>query len=156
MDMKHISAVPLGRFRQGKEWLWEDIRRRGGEGVVFKLLDAKYSPGRPSRAGDQLKCKYWESATCLVFRINGDRRSVQIAATSGDEDIPVGNVTIPVNHPIPSEGVLVEIRYLYYFSGGSLYQPQYLGVREDADRSDCCISKLKAYSNTYEDKEAQA
>lgn len=63
-------------------------------------------------------------------------------------EIPVGNVTIPANYPIPAVGSLVEVKYLYFFPGGSLYQPQYLGVRSDADRGDCDIAKLKAVQET--------
>jgi len=48
----------------------------------------------------------------------------------------VGNVTIPSNHEVPQVGDIVEVRYLYYFRGGSLYQPVYLGKRSDLEKSD--------------------
>ncbi|HZZ00926.1 MAG TPA: hypothetical protein VFE36_15300 [Candidatus Baltobacteraceae bacterium] len=44
---------------------------------------------------------------------------------------------------IPSVGDVVEIRYLYAYRGGSLYQPVYLGKRTDMDQSDCKLSQLK-------------
>ena len=33
-------------------------------------------------------------------------------------------------------GDMVEIKYLYAYKGGSLYQPQYLGIRDDKDTPD--------------------
>jgi bifunctional non-homologous end joining protein LigD len=57
----------------------------------------------------------------------------------------VGNVTIPANYDIPEAGQLVEIRYLYWYKDGSLYQPQYEGPRLDCDWEDCGIEKLKIF-----------
>ena len=48
----------------------------------------------------------------------------------------VGNCTIPTNHPFPETGAFVEIRYLYAFRGGSLYQPVYKGERGDKSETD--------------------
>jgi bifunctional non-homologous end joining protein LigD len=56
--------------------------------------------------------------------------------------IPVGNCTIPPNKEVPAAGV-VEIRYLYAYEGGSLYQPTYIGVRDDLIVADCLITQLK-------------
>jgi bifunctional non-homologous end joining protein LigD len=58
--------------------------------------------------------------------------------------VSAGNVTIPVNHSIPEVGVVVEVRYLYAFrQSGCLYQPTYLGVRDDIAVGDCKTSQLK-------------
>ena len=54
----------------------------------------------------------------------------------------VGNVTIPPNHDIPEIGQVVEIRYLYVMRvGGSLYQPVYLGIRDDVGIADCTVEQ---------------
>jgi bifunctional non-homologous end joining protein LigD len=55
----------------------------------------------------------------------------------------VGNVTIPANHSIPAKGAIVEVRYLYAYPGGSLFQPVYLGKRDDVDMRACTVSQLK-------------
>lgn len=115
------------------------------EGVVFKRLDARYTVGRPNSGGSYLKHKFVQSATCQVLRVN-NQRSVEIGLV-GPGSRPsrsCGNVTIPANHEIPAVGQLVEVQYLYAnpvvsdFSRGSatLYQPVYLGVRDDADGPD--------------------
>ena len=144
-DMKKVEIVPLALTTSEKQSQLNRIKLDGGEGVVYKRLDAIYTEGRPSSGGTQLKLKFWESAACVVTANNDLKRSVSIAATDaeGSKLIPVGNVTIPPNHDIPAVTVLVEVKYLYYYQGGSLYQPQYLGVRSDADMMDCDISKLK-------------
>ncbi|MEA3189292.1 MAG: bifunctional non-ous end joining protein LigD, partial [Chthoniobacter sp.] len=54
------------------------------------------------------------------------------------------NVTIPANHRIPGVGVIVEVRYLYAFKeSGSVFQPVYLGERNDVLASDCTTRQLK-------------
>jgi bifunctional non-homologous end joining protein LigD len=55
----------------------------------------------------------------------------------------VGNVTIGGAIPIPPVGSVIEVRYLYAFKGGSLFQPIYLGERDDLDTEDCKMSQLK-------------
>ena len=124
------------------------------EGVVFKRLDARYTVGRPNSGGSYLKHKFVQSATCQVLRVN-NQRSVEIGLV-GPGALPsrsCGNVTIPANHEIPAVGQLVEVQYLYAnpvvsdFSRGSatLYQPVYLGVRDDADGPDSFVGlKMKA------------
>lgn len=112
------------------------------EGVVFKRLDAVYTDGRPSSGGDQLKYKFYATASCRVTAIN-TKRSVSLAVYDGSACVPVGNCTIPPNRDIPSKEDIVEIRYLYAYKGGSLYQPTYLGVRDDLTQEDCSISQLK-------------
>ena len=44
----------------------------------------------------------------------------------------------------PAGRAVVEVRYLYAFAGsGHLYQPVYLGARDDLDATDCLASQLK-------------
>jgi bifunctional non-homologous end joining protein LigD len=55
----------------------------------------------------------------------------------------VGNVSIPANRVVPEIGELAEVAYLYAFSGGSLFQPVYLGPRLDLVPEDCSVAQLK-------------
>ena len=123
------------------------------EGVVFKRKNSLYAPGRPSSGGNQLKFKFVQSCTCCVRAINDGKRSVVLGMENGTELVGVGNVTIPVNAKIPNEGELVEIRYLYAFPGGSLYQPVFLGVRTDLPNADN-INVLKYKQGTTDEEEA--
>ena len=113
------------------------------EGVVFKRLDAPYTPGRPNTGGSQLKHKFYATLSCVVAKIN-PQRSVEVRLLGEDGWMPCGNVTIPPNHPIPEVCQVIEARYLYAHKGSNaLYQPVYLGPRNDVDTSECLLTQLK-------------
>ena len=45
---------------------------------------------------------------------------------------------------MPQPGAVVEVRYLYAFrQSGAVYQPCYLGEREDIEPAECTVSQLK-------------
>ena len=122
------------------------VEERGGEGIVLKQMDATYGSGRPNSGGPALKLKFVQTASCIVMMRN-EQRSVGLGLITDDdaafEDMAfVGNVTIPANHAIPAVGAVVEVRYLYAFRSGSLFQPVYLGERPDLDRSEARASQL--------------
>ena len=123
--------------------MFDDLKAQNKEGVVFKRLDALYIAGRPASGGSQLKFKFCETASFIVTRIN-DKRSVSLMLFNGDKVVPAGNVTIPANHDIPVIGAVVEVRYLYAFKeSGSIYQPVYLGVRDDIRAEECTVARIK-------------
>ncbi|MEI6536590.1 MAG: WGR domain-containing protein [Verrucomicrobiaceae bacterium] len=123
--------------------IYEDLRLENREGIVFKDIDAPYSPGRPNSGGPQLKYKFVESASFIVTGIN-EKRSVTLGLYNGAELASAGNVTIPPNHAVPTKGDVVEVRYLYAFrESGSIYQPVYLGLRHDIPANECVVEQLK-------------
>jgi bifunctional non-homologous end joining protein LigD len=126
-----------------KAGLLDKLRRRKGEAVVFKDRTAPYTSGRPASGGAQVKLKFYATASCLVAGINRGKRSVALELLDGSKRIAVGNVTIPANQPIPQAGTIAEVRYLYAYPGGSLFQPVYLGRRDDIDSGACTIKQLK-------------
>ena len=137
----------------GKGALYDRIAAQGGEGVVFKRADGLSVAGRPASGGSQVKCKFYATCTCLVSARN-DQRSVRLSLTDeAGRAVAVGSVTIPSNKPIPEPGALVEIRYLYAYPGGSLYQPAYLGERDDLDVTDCTLGQLKLKPMGYNGEE---
>lgn len=132
-------------IEKDKRFLLDKLRKENAEGIVFKRRDALYIPGRPASGGNQLKFKFYETCSCFVHSHNL-QRSVGISGFDQDNKMKrteIGNVTIPPNKDVPNIGSIVEIKYLYWYKGGSLYQPQYLGLRDDLDLSDCLLSKLK-------------
>ena len=113
------------------------------EGVVFKQLDAPYTPGRPNSGGPQLKHKFYATLSCVVSKIN-PQRSVEVRLWGEDGWMPCGNVTIPPNHPIPEVCSVIEVRYLYaHRESNALYQPVYLGPRSNVDPQECRLAQLK-------------
>jgi len=52
--------------------------------------------------------------------------------------------SIPPYHELSSVGRVVEIRYLYVAGeNGSLYQPVYLGERDEIDADDCTLERQR-------------
>lgn len=132
---------------------YENLRLANREGVVFKDMDAPFSPGRPYSSGPQLKFKFVETASFVVTGVN-IKRSVTLGLYDHDRLVPAGNVTIPPNHAVPEAGVVVEIRYLYAFKeSGAIYQPVYLGPRIDIPAAECGKDQLK-YKSESEAKAA--
>ena len=144
---RHISLVESASLPGQKRELFDRIKAGGREGVVFKRSDAAYTVGRPSSGGTQLKFKFHETASFIVSKVNG-KRSVSLTVFDGDQVVPVGNVTIPPNHDIPPVGAIIDARFLYAFRGGSIFQPVYLGVRDDIRAEECVIHQLKYKSET--------
>lgn len=147
--------VPAYFTEKEKRQAFEEIKLRKGEGVVFKKKDSSYVSGRPASGGNQLKYKFWESATVKVIKQHKTKRSVTVAVYDGDKERDMGNVTIPANYDIPNAGDIVEVIYLYCHLGdeGKLYQSKYKGVRDDQDNSDCKLSQIKFKSSTDEDED---
>ncbi len=142
-DGKYIRLVATAFKTKQKTEMWERLRRENREGIVFKRLDAPYVPGKPNSGGPQLKFKFVATASVVVAKIN-TKRSVEVSLLKGRNLVSCGNVTIPANHQIPPVGAVVEVRYLYAYPDSlALYQPVYLGPRNDVDPGECLVSQLK-------------
>jgi len=138
-----IQLVATAVLPNQKRAVYGRCRSEGKEGVVFKQSDAPYTAGKPASGGTQWKFKFTESASFIVNRVNG-KRSVSLMLFAGDRVVPAGNVTIPPNHDIPAVGAVVEARYLYaHKESGSIYQPVYLGQRDDIPAEECTVNQLK-------------
>ena len=143
-DFTAIQRVYTAWSAKEKIGLLERLRRENKEGIVLKLLTAPYSPGKTSGSNDQLKYKLVESASFVVTLVHATKRSVSLGLYAQGEIVEAGNVTIPPNQPIPAAGAVVEVRYLYAFrQSGAVYQPCYLGEREDIESAECTTSQLK-------------
>ena len=114
-----------------------------------RLTHPKQSPNkdRPNSGGPQLKFKFVETASFIVTSHNDKRRVTLGLYGTGKESQnlqPAGNVNIPPNQDIPQIGSVVEVRYLYAFrESGSIYQPFYLGLRDDIPADECTVDQLK-------------
>jgi bifunctional non-homologous end joining protein LigD len=152
-----IEVAPLYTTREAKRERFEylkSVKANGeahGEGVVFKRLSAVFTVGRPAAGGDMLKYKFWATCSCIVAQGRDGKRSVALMLLGPDSTTTtiVGNCTISNKKvdgqliPVPEVGDIVEIRYLYAYRGGSLYQPTYIGPRDDVSADECLMSQLK-------------
>lgn len=131
--------------------LFNEMKAKNAEGVVFKRKDSLYKPGRPNSGGDQLKFKFTATCSVIAGLQNEGKRSVEMLLYEDkyvDDNgrnplISVGNVTIYPNQEIPKVGSICEIRYLYAFKGGSLFQPVFKEIRDDVTEEECTTAQLK-------------
>lgn len=138
-----VRLVETAYTPEEKRALLAKVKDANGEGVVFKRLDAAYSAGRPNAGGPQLKAKFVTTASVKIIGQNEAKRSVRMAVLKGAMWIEVGSVTIPPNFTVPAAGAIAEVRYLYAYRDGALFQPVYLGERSDIDETECVESQLK-------------
>ncbi len=139
---KHIKVVSCWVDPYDKASWLHTLKQKKAEGIVFKQLSAPYTAGRPNSGGSQLKHKFVATLSAVVAKVN-QQRSVGLRLLNHEGWQSVGNVTIPPNQPVPKVGAVVEVRYLYSYPDGSLYQPVYLGERSDVDVTECVVSQLK-------------
>lgn len=144
-----VCVVRTAETAEEKRQLYDQVRQRNGEGVVFKERGSRYVPGRPASGGNQVKFKFLTDGTFKVAAISPTKRSVSLAAVdAAGKWCAVGNVTIPSNQAIPAVEDLVDVTYLYAFPGGSLFQPQYKGKRDDLDPGAANMAQLKLKPTT--------
>jgi len=138
-----IKLVETAFTTEQKLALLNQLKAGKREGIVFKQIFAPYTSGRPNSGGTQLKHKFVATLSAVVAKINA-KRSVELQLIGQAGWVSCGNVTIPANHNIPRVGEVVEACYLYaHEPSGVLYQPVYLGRRDDVDAAECTVRQLK-------------
>ncbi|MCU0354910.1 MAG: WGR domain-containing protein [Cytophagales bacterium] len=150
LNAKCLAKTASAHDTAGKQALFDRLHSQRKEGIVFKLKTSAYTAGRPNSGGNHLKHKFYATASFQVLAVNG-KRSVALGLHENGKWVGAGNVTISINFEIPQAGDIVEVRYLYAFrESGSVYQPVYLGKRDDIDANDCVVGQLK-YKAEQED-----
>lgn len=142
LDCAAIRTVETWTEADDKAENLRKLLQANAEGAVFKRVDSPYKAGRPNVGGNQLKLKFVATLSAVVARIN-DKRSVSVGLLDGDKWVYVGDCAIPPNREIPNAGDVVEIRYLYATAGRRIYQPVYLGARDDILPSECTVGQMK-------------
>lgn len=137
-----VTVVETAYTTKEKRNLYEKLKKGNKEGIVFKRKDAPYTTGRPSTGGDMLKNKFYKTATFIVANLTKGKRSVGLELYDGKDKVFMGKVTIPPNQEVPSVGEFIEVRYLYCFKGGCVFQSTYLGKRNDQDKTDATIKQI--------------
>jgi len=152
VQQRVIKLVDTAFTTDQKLALLKKLKAGKREGIVFKQVWSAYTPGRPNSGGNQLKHKFVATLSALVSKVNA-QRSVAISLIGKNGWQYSGNVTIPANHTIPGTGDIVEVRFLYAFPESDiLFQPVYLGKRDDVDLGECTVQQLK-YKPTDNDEE---
>ena len=143
IQQRAIKYVETAFTTDQKQRMLASLKAGKREGIVFKRLDAPYVSGRPNSGGTQLKHKFTATLSAVVSKLN-KQRSVEMRLFGSEGWHVAGNVTIPVNEVTPGVGQVIEVRYLYAFpESGILFQPVYLGKREDVEVMECTVKQLK-------------
>lgn len=137
-----VVVVETAQTTAEKQKMLEKLKAENAEGIVFKRKKSTYVSGRPASGGHHLKHKFYSTATFIVEGTTDGKRSVGLLMVDGDNKKFMGKCTVPPNHEIPKAGALVEVRYLYAYKDGAVYQPTYIGERNDCDLTDCTVSQL--------------
>lgn len=136
-----IHLLPIYTGDKNIRRIIEDLKSQNKEGFVLKDMLARHTAGLDHQA--QFKMPWVAQCSAIVVQRN-EQRSVALALYREDgAGICVGNVSIPSNQEIPSPGDVVEIRYKNWVPSGALYQPCYLGKRDDVLQSDCTFEKQR-------------
>jgi ATP-dependent DNA ligase len=133
-----------------KRGLYERLQQASAEGIFFKRKDAKYTPGRPSSGGTQLKCKFVSSADVVLVENAGNAYRMQVF--DGGKPFDVGKVFSGTTNESRAEidaalgkgkRLVAEVRYLYATADSQLFQPIFVRLRDDKKEKECVRAQLK-------------
>lgn len=132
--------VPAPEFFEAR---LSELQLNLAEGFVLRRADSRYEAGRPNSGGSALKVKFWNDISCIVAPGRAGKRSVGLTLLDDNgQAIEVGNVTVPSSADIPTPGEVIDVKYLYAYEGGSLFQPVFRGLRTDVGKDECLMSRL--------------
>jgi bifunctional non-homologous end joining protein LigD len=139
----NVVIVKTAYTRAEKLKMYNDLKAANAEGIVFKRKDSLHSAGRPNSGGPHLKNKFYKEASFIVKDVTKGKRSVGLELLNeGGERVHMGKCTIPPNKEIPKVGDVVEVRYLYAYKGGCIFQPAYKEQRNDVDVEECLMAQI--------------
>lgn len=133
-----IKILKLHTGTDAKKKLYSDLKANGKEGIVFKKLSGVFYPGKGM---DQLKFKFYAECSVIVVEGRQHRSSIgmELINSDGQREF-VGYCSCSRNPPL---GSVVEIKYLYAYRNGCLYQPAFKEIRDDVNIDECTMSQLK-------------
>lgn len=140
---KNIEIAETAYTPSEKRKFFDKMKSQNHEGIVFKNKGSEYTPGRPNSGGNALKFKFVKTATFIVKSHTLGKRSVGLGLMDGEQLVDMGKVTVPAKYgDLPALGSFVEVRYLYAYKGGCIFQSVYLGKRPDSDLTDATIKQI--------------
>jgi|SRR5579872_785185 len=140
-----LRVADTARTAAAKQRFVDTMQQIHAEGFVCKNRHAVYASGR---AGQHFKCKFVTTASLIVGpkpKTDG-HRSIGLYLLDEGRERFMGTVGVPERYPVPDDGQVVEVRYLYCHPGpdGKLIQAKYFGqVRDDIAHDECSVSQLK-------------
>lgn len=125
-----------------KHQFFERCQRDNYEGVVFKRINAPYSPGRTK---SQLKFKFTHTVDCVVLATRSDDKdNLTLGLDDGTKMVEVGRVSaLTGDGGKVTIGDVVEVTCLYVTEDDKLYQPTKPKLRQDKYPDECDILQLE-------------
>ena len=155
VESEYIKILRWETEPHTKKALFEDVKQRGGEGVMFKRLDGIYlEGGRPS--DNWYKAKKSATFDCVImgFTRGKGKFNTQIGAVIFGQYVKSGNtwtlqeigqasgMTEEVrkrmsDHPAEFIGKVVVIKGQERLKSGAIRHPQFVALRSDKDAKEC-------------------
>jgi len=134
----NIKILNYAATKEEKQTLYNYLWSSCKEGIVFKRLSATYSSGKNN---DALKFKFYAECSVIIVAGRPNKASIgmELFNNNGEREF-VGYCSCNRRPPI---GSIAEIKYLYAYRGGCLYQPAFKELRDDVNISECTTSQLK-------------
>lgn len=138
--------LSVARTRTQKRTLHDKLRAAGCEGIVFKHRDAPYTSGRGT---SQRKYKFIKSADVIILENAGN--AYRMAVWDGRTLFECGRVFAGTTNASRKdldarlgrgEQPVAEVRYLYATDDHQLFQPVFVGVRDDKIAKACVRAQL--------------
>jgi bifunctional non-homologous end joining protein LigD len=138
-----VEVVKTAYTSAEKLKMYNELKEANAEGIVFKRKDSKYVAGRPASGGPHLKNKFYKEASFIVKDFTKGKRSIglELIDENGNR-VFMGKCTVPPNKDLPEIGDVVEVRYLYAYKGGAIFQPVYKHKRNDVDVEECLMNQI--------------
>lgn len=136
-----IKAARTEYEEDRKIALLQQVHAANLEGVVLKPITAPY---RIRRELDHYKLKFTAVSSFLIIKRN-DKESVAIGLyDDAGRLIPCGDVKIRNDRFKLTEGMIIDVRYLYAFPQSQrVFQPRMEKIRDDLQSENCTVSQLR-------------
>lgn len=144
-----VHVLPVAVGKRAKQRLHDKLRAANAEGLIFKHREAPYTPGRPASGGPQRKYKFVKSADVVILENAGN--AYRMAVYDGAQLFEIGKVFAGTTNASRTaldaalargERPVCEVRYLYATDDHQLFQPVFVGTRDDKRASDCVRAQL--------------
>ncbi len=142
----NARVLPVASGKKAKRALHDKLRGASAEGIVFKQREAPYTSGRVMT---QRKYKFVKTADVMILENAGN--AYRMAVWDGRTLFDVGRVFAGTTNATRKEldarlargeKPVAEVRYLYATDDHQLFQPVFVGIREDKIAKACVRAQL--------------
>lgn len=157
-----LRLVACHRTTQEKQDIFDWCMSQGAEGIMFKDVRGRYTPGK--RGPGFQKAKFTDTADCVIMEVSPldpktglGKSSCVVGLFREGDDLPteVGSVKMTEkNLAAVSLGDVIEVKYLYFTKDERLYQARFQKFRPDKNPFDCLLDgNLRRVNKTVRESE---